>query len=131
MAWASTDIVPASVFLNAKYSLGGNAFLDTITFKIIPRSSTGAIFDFTAATASLAFAAGNMSIPYALSLVSNSAPTIVAHDATGLTLTLSLNNLAVLCDNQNVLNLALSITATDGTTNLLVATGSLVVQPVA
>jgi hypothetical protein len=125
MAWASTDIVPTSQQIQANYSSGASAFLNPVTFKIAPRSSTNALFDFTAATVATINASNNPGLPAGLQTPTTVTPTLVAHDATGLTLSCSAAQLTTLAAGCGTTNLPLSILVTDGTTQLLASTGTL------
>lgn len=123
MAWASTDIVPGNVNASVIVS-AANSILDNLIFKLTPRNSSNALFDFTAATvAAIQFVNSVTGVAIA-STNGDITPTIVAHDATGLTLSISASDLIGLATGLGALSAALTVTASDGTTNLLVATGS-------
>ena len=128
MAWASTDIVPANLNLNVIFSISAALFEPTVTTKISPKSSSNTIFDFTAATALAANTVNNPSLVSGLQLQSSAVPTMVAHDATGLTFSITGSEAGSLLGNLGTLSAPYTLYATDGTTQLLVAKGTMNIQ---
>lgn len=124
MTWASTDIIPTTANLSSIVS-NANGILDRLIFKLTPRNSSNALFDFTAATAA-AIDFVNTVTGVAISNTNGAiTPTIVAHDATGLTLSIAAADLTGAATGLGSNSASLTVTATDGTTNLLIATGTL------
>lgn len=124
MAWASTDLIPTSINVNALFSNLLGTFNDLTVIKLSPRNSSNALFDFTAASAaSLNFNSG-LSLPGFVQVAGSIAPTIVAHDATGLTISITPAQLDTIFSGLGATNPPITVTATDGTTVLQVANGS-------
>lgn len=131
MAWASTDITPAQVGYTPIFSANLGAVIDAITAKIAPLNSSNVKFDFTGATALSMRCVNAPNLPPMFQNNNTVAPAMVAHDATGLTFTLSasdLNTLGAAAGSQQV---PYTLSATDGTTSIIVARGTLNYQTVA
>ena len=131
MAWASTDIVPAALNLQPSYSATANSVLNDITVKLVPRTSSGAIFDCTAATGCNLDYCNNPTLPATGQLFTNLTPTIVAADATGITIKIAKADLATAQGVIGTLTPKVYLHMTDGTTVLAAAIGSLNTQIVA
>lgn len=125
MTWAGTDIIPTQINLSGLYSQGAAAFGSDSTVRLQCKTSSGANFDFTAASAAVAFGRSGIGIPAAFEVATTVAPTIVSADATGITLLFSAAAMKTLLTATGVTSLPLMVQATDGTTVLTIASGSL------
>lgn len=130
MAWASTDLVPIALNLQSKYSVSAAAFLNDIDIKLVPQSSNGTKFDFTAATALLLAALVGSALPTGFQIGLTTVPTMVSHDSTGLALKITAANQGGITSETGTLSIPITLTATDGTTNLLVGSGTMTVSVV-
>jgi hypothetical protein len=115
-------VVPAQVTIQAKYSEGAAAWLAQ-QIKIVPTNPDGSIYDCTAVTAAT-IKVTNQPNGFAPAQVQTTAtPTLVAHDATGVTISLSAANQATLAP-MGAQNALCSITITDGTTTVVAGAGN-------
>jgi hypothetical protein len=124
MAWASTDIQPGFISLSPIYSTAVTSVVNPITVKLTPQNSSNTAFDFTAATATSLKVANINNVPPPSIVQLSVTPTLVAHDATGLTISVSASNLTAMFAQLGSGTASLTLTATDGTTELVVATGT-------
>lgn len=124
MAWASTDIVPAQLNLSTNLSISAGTFT-SITQKISPVSSTGSLFNFTAASGVSADTSSNVNLPAPLVATGANALTLGTHDATGLSFTADDTALQVLLLSMSNLSIPITLVATDGTTPLIVGKGTI------
>ena len=123
MAWASTDINPAAINLNCPFSYTANAVVNPVTLKLAPTNSANQKFDFTAAVGlTLDYLSAVNGMPL-VGVTGAITPTMVAHDATGLTLSVTAAQLTSIANGLGSPNAQLTLQATDGTTPLDVAVG--------
>jgi hypothetical protein len=129
MTWASTNIIAASLNINAPVSSDTQSVLNPMTMKISPVNSSGAKFDFTAATSLRLTFLNSVAGLTINSVVGAQTPTIVAHDATGLTFSLTAVQLTQIATGLGAASAQVTIQATDGTTPLDVALGRIQFTP--
>lgn len=127
MVWASTDIVPANLNIQTLLSLDGDMISDDYNTKIAPVSSTGAKFDFTAATSLSMNIQSASNLPAPLATATSITPTISSHDATGLGFKIAAADLTTGITGQAALNMAYTLYGSDGTTSLIIAKGNITV----
>lgn len=124
MVWTTTDIVPTQLNLAPNLSENLNAIVASVTVKLVPRTSTNAVFDCTACTGATLKLTNNPALPVAAQLFGSITPTLVAHDATGVTLLFAASDffseLAVI----GTMSPKGLVTFTDGVTTLTCAVGA-------
>lgn len=128
MAWATTTIVPGQANLQVAYSLNqiGIDNDQQINITNARDSSTGGLFDFTAATTvnvRLDPASGD---PVASNNIALAA-TLVSGGAGSLKLSMTAAAVTAAVKNKGGRNFAMTILTSDGSTTLLAATGTLTV----
>lgn len=131
MAWAATDIVPANINLSPLYSETKNAIAAAVTTIVVPRTSSGAIFNATALTGATAYLTNNPNNPTVAQLFATLDTSAASGSASGITLSFAADALATALAAIGTLTPSILVTATDGTTVLTVAQGRVAFQLVA
>lgn len=125
MAWTATDIIPAQLNLSALYSQSNPGALNDVHFAITPLTSTNAKFDCTAASSLSVISGGNLALPADMIPTVTVVPTLGTHSTNGLTGTISQAQINELCALAGTLSIPILLTASDGTTPLQIAKGTL------
>lgn len=125
MAFSTIPIVPVSLGIPIQFAQDAQLFLPT-RLKLVPKDSSGAIFDCTSATTAAMVAVSESESPAGTS--HSSAITVISADATGITVEVTASQL------DNIFRLIgtntpnYSITMNDGSTDLIAATGTIRLQ---
>ena len=122
MAWSNLFPAPQQQTLSAKYDSASAAY-QGLQAKFVPRNLDNTIFDCTPATG-VDVIAMNIAGKSSFRIETELGGTLVAADATGITISLSAADLATLTD-LGTANASFVLKVTDGTNQIVLGYGSL------
>jgi hypothetical protein len=128
MALGTGAVIADSKPLNINVSVFGTPVADKTQVTFVPKNPDGTVYDTTSATGVTFTVSAQPGSPFFTS--ASPAVTLGTHDATGITITITAANVSAMLGLGGN-NLKYTLFASDGTTDVILATGTLTLNSIA